>query len=100
MVAYMFSQNLNVWLFDYLRQKTGKKALWFRALASSFAGQLVDSVLFFSIAFAYTVSGNQLLEAMAVGFAVKMVVSILGIPVLYASAAVMRVSRGSKREGD
>ena len=98
MVAYLAAQSLNVWLFDYLRQKTHKRMLWLRALLSSFAGQLLDSLLFFSIAFAYTLSGEQLLEAMAVGFAIKMLVAVLGLPVLYASSMVKRMSGGSARE--
>jgi len=98
MVAYLFSQTLNIWLFDLLRRKTHKKALWFRAIVSSTAGQLVDSVLFFAIAFAYSISNNQLLEAMTVGFLIKMVVATLGVPVLYASSAVIRTSRISQSE--
>ncbi len=98
MVAYLFSQTLNIWLFDLLRRKMHKKALWFRAIASSTVGQIVDSVLFFAIAFAYSISNNQLLEAMTVGFLVKIAISILGVPILYFSAAVIRTSRISPGE--
>lgn len=98
MVAYLVSQSLNVWLFSYLRNKTQKRFLWLRSLLSSFSGQLVDSLLFFSIAFAFTVSGSELAEAMAVGFVVKMAVAIMGLPVLYASTAVMRIFGNSVRD--
>lgn len=98
MVAYLFSQSLNIWLFDLLRRKTHKRALWFRAIVSSTAGQVVDSVLFFVIAFAYSLSNDRLLEAMTVGFLVKMIVAILGVPILYASTAVFRTSRISQSE--
>ena len=92
MAAYLVSQTLNVWLYDYLRQKTNKRSMWLRSLACSTAGQLVDSIFFFAIAFASVISNDQLIEAMAVGFAVKLLVGVLGIPVLYASSAVIKFS--------
>jgi len=46
-VAFFIAQNLDVQIFDYLRKK-----IWFVApLASSVIGSLVDTFLFFSIAF-------------------------------------------------
>ncbi len=100
MTAYLVSQTLNVWLFDLLRTSTGKKKLWLRSLAASSAGQLVDSMLFFSIAFAHTLTGSQLVQAMIVGFAVKMLVTILGIPVLYASYPVVQIAGRGIRDQD
>ena len=46
-VAFFIAQNLDVQIFDFLRKK-----IWFVApLASSVLGSLVDTFLFFSIAF-------------------------------------------------
>ncbi len=87
--AYLVSQNLNVWLFDTLHQKTGKKLLWFRTLLSSAVGQLVDSILFFSIAFAGTIPRSELFQSLFTGFGVKMVVAVIGIPFLYLSYFVL-----------
>jgi queuosine precursor transporter len=92
MLAYLVSQNLNVWLFDALSSVTGKKKLWLRSLLAAAIGQLVDSVLFFSIAFAHTLSNGQLFQAMIAGFCIKMVVTILGIGVLYASYPVVQIA--------
>jgi uncharacterized integral membrane protein (TIGR00697 family) len=99
MAAYLISQSLNIWLFSTLRKYMNKRLLWLRSLASSAVGQLVDSIIFFSIAFAYTITDQQLLQAMAVGFVVKLFVAIIGIPVLYASYPVMRFRR-SARSGE
>jgi uncharacterized integral membrane protein (TIGR00697 family) len=93
-IAYLVSQNLNVWLFSMLKKQSGKKQLWLRGLVSSSLGQLVDSVLFFSIAFGHTIPNKQLLQIMVVGFAVKLFVCLLGIPILYASYPVLRVASG------
>ena len=46
-VAFFIAQNLDVQIFDYLRKK-----IWFVApLASSVLGSIIDTFLFFSIAF-------------------------------------------------
>ncbi|MEM8690111.1 MAG: VUT family protein, partial [Pseudomonadota bacterium] len=50
--AFLLAQLLDVTVFDKLRQ-----AAWWRApLVSSFAGSAIDTVLFFSIAFAASLS--------------------------------------------
>jgi uncharacterized integral membrane protein (TIGR00697 family) len=90
MCAYLVSQNLNVWLFAALRQKTGKRQLWLRTLLSSGIGQLVDSLLFFSIAFAGTIPNGELTQALVAGFSIKMLMALIGIPVLYISGAAGR----------
>jgi len=101
MAAYLVSQSLNIWLFSMLREKTKKRALWMRSLAGAGAGQLVDSVIFFSVAFAYTIPDSQLFQAMAVGFAVKLFVACVAVPVLYASYPVIRFARSAPdRSGD
>jgi len=33
-VAFVVSQRLNAWLFDYLHQRTGRRLLWFRRIAA------------------------------------------------------------------
>jgi uncharacterized integral membrane protein (TIGR00697 family) len=90
MCAYLVSQNLNVWLFATLRQKTGKRQLWMRTLVSSGIGQLADSLLFFSIAFAGTIPNSQLVQALLAGFVIKLFMAFIGMPILYMSSAVAR----------
>jgi queuosine precursor transporter len=90
MCAYVVSQNLNIWLFATLRQKTGKRKLWMRALLASGVGQLVDSILFFSIAFAGTMSNRALLQALLAGCVIKLFVAFISLPILYMSSAIAR----------
>ena len=92
MVAYLASQSLNVWLFDLLRKQMHRKKLWVQSLVAAGAGQAVDSVLFFNIAFAYVLPSDKLLQAMAVGFGVKLFVAIVGLLVLYASYGVVQIA--------
>lgn len=49
LIAYGISQTLNVYIFSKLTWKGG--LLWLRALVASFLSQIVDTLLFISIAF-------------------------------------------------
>jgi len=49
-IAYGTSQTLNVYIFSRIAAKQGS-ALWLRALVASFLSQIVDTLLFITIAF-------------------------------------------------
>jgi uncharacterized integral membrane protein (TIGR00697 family) len=49
--AYIVSQNWDVFIFHRLRETTGGKSLWLRNIASTASSQLVDTVIFITIAF-------------------------------------------------
>ena len=49
-IAYGTSQTLNVYIFSRIAANQGS-ALWFRALVASFLSQIVDTLLFITIAF-------------------------------------------------
>ena len=46
MIAYLVSQYFDVWFFNYLRNKTSEKLLWFRNNLSTVASSLVDNTVF------------------------------------------------------
>ena len=50
-VAYGISQTLNVTIFSWLKGREGSKLLWLRAGIASILSQIVDTLLFVSIAF-------------------------------------------------
>jgi hypothetical protein len=50
LIAYGVSQTLNVYIFSRIATKEGG-ALWLRALVASFLSQIVDTLLFITIAF-------------------------------------------------
>ncbi len=51
LIALGLADFLDVFIFSKIRQKLGKKALWFRNNASNFLAQLVDTSVFISLAF-------------------------------------------------
>jgi hypothetical protein len=50
-LAYIVSQNHDVWAFHFWKNKTKGKHLWLRNNASTIISQLIDSVIFITIAF-------------------------------------------------
>ena len=50
-VAYGISQTLNVTIFAWLKGREGSGLLWFRAAIASILSQIVDTLLFVTIAF-------------------------------------------------
>jgi hypothetical protein len=51
LIAFSLAELLDVWVFSRIREKMGKKALWLRNNVSNFSAQLVDTVVFMSLAF-------------------------------------------------
>lgn len=51
MIAYLISQNHDVWAFHWWKEKTSGKHLWIRNNLSTMVSQLIDSTLFITIAF-------------------------------------------------
>ncbi|HTK60043.1 MAG TPA: queuosine precursor transporter [Candidatus Baltobacteraceae bacterium] len=84
-LAFLAAQLVNVELYDSMRARTGRRYLWVRSFMATVAGQLVDSVLFFFLAFSGTMPPDILLETMIIGFLIKTAVGVLGIPLLYAT---------------
>jgi uncharacterized integral membrane protein (TIGR00697 family) len=92
LVAYAISQYLNVTIFDRLHTIPGLEFLWRRTLIAGSLSQLVDSILFFTIAFAGLYSPAVFFEIMLVGFLVKLVVVVCSVPFLYGSYLIESVT--------
>ena len=87
-VAYGVSQTLNVTIFAALKGSEGSRLLWLRAAIASMLSQVVDTLLFVTIAFA----GIFPIGALLVGqMIVKVVLSaILVPPFIYLFVAIDR----------
>lgn len=90
LVAYVAAQSLNSLLYGGFKKRNGKDRLWLRALASSSVAQLLDSILFFSIAFLGIVPLAVMVQAMIIGYVVKVLVGAMSIPLLYLSYQIKR----------
>jgi hypothetical protein len=78
-VAYGISQTLNVTIFSALKGREGGRLLWLRAGVASVLSQIVDTLLFVSIAFYGVFPIGQLLLGQMLA---KVVLSALLVPPL------------------
>jgi len=46
MIAYLISQYFDVWFYNYIKNKTSEKYLWFRNNLSTIISSLVDNTVF------------------------------------------------------
>jgi uncharacterized integral membrane protein (TIGR00697 family) len=83
MIAYLISQNHDVWAFHWLKKKTGGRYLWLRNTCSTVASQLIDSVLFIGIAFAGTYPAKTIAVMIVSQYLVKVGIALLDTPFCY-----------------
>lgn len=83
MIAYLISQLHDVWAFHFWRRATKNKYLWLRNNASTMTSQLIDSVIFVTIAFAGTMPTTALLGIIAGQYIVKLIIAAVDTPIVY-----------------
>lgn len=87
-ISYGISQTLNVTVFSYLKGREGQTMLWLRAGAASILSQIVDTLLFVSIAFYGVFPIREILLGQMI---VKVVLSaVLVPPLIYLMVAIGR----------
>lgn len=84
-IAFLVSQLVDVYVFSFLRSKTGTKHIWLRATGSTMVSQLVDTFVVQYIAFvlpgkwAY----DEFLVNASWGYSFKLLVALALIPLIY-----------------
>ncbi|WP_280771102.1 queuosine precursor transporter [Salipaludibacillus daqingensis] len=83
LAAYFISQLFDVHLFHKLKELTNGKHLWLRNNGSTLSSQLLDSIIFITIAFAGTMPIGVLLTMMLTQYLVKLVIALGDTPFIY-----------------
>ena len=87
LAAYFFSQYHDVWAFHFWRRLTSERFLWLRNNASTIVSQLLDSVVFITIAF----YGTMPLAPLILGqWVVKVGIALLDTPFVYLLVYLLR----------
>lgn len=81
LVAFLVGQLVNAWVLDRLRRKTSGRLLRTRLIVSTVAGQLIDTLLFCTIAFAGIITGVDFVMYVVLGYVVKVLAEIVLLPV-------------------
>jgi uncharacterized integral membrane protein (TIGR00697 family) len=93
LLAYLVSQNWDIVVFHWVRERTDGSHLWLRNLVSTGTSQAIDTVIFVGIAFAVgpaVLSGasippaSQLAGLMAGQYLAKLVIAVADTPFVYA----------------
>ncbi|MGJ9412082.1 queuosine precursor transporter [Aeromicrobium sp. CF4.19] len=82
-VGYVAGQLTNAWVLTWMKRRTAERGLVGRLLASTGAGELVDTFLFCAIAATAIgiTTGGQFLNYFVVGFVLKVAVELVLLPV-------------------
>jgi uncharacterized integral membrane protein (TIGR00697 family) len=85
-IAFLISQLVDVFIFWFLRDKTGGKHLWLRSTGSTVISQLIDTFVVLGIAFWLPgkINGTQFLNLALTGYTCKLIIAVLLTPVIYA----------------
>ncbi|MBO8141832.1 MAG: queuosine precursor transporter [Firmicutes bacterium] len=89
-LAYIVGEFVNAYVLARLKVRTRGRFLWLRTIGSSLAGQGLDTIIFFPVAYAGVWSWELLLEIMVVAYAIKVGVEVLLTPVTYAVVALVK----------
>jgi queuosine precursor transporter len=91
LVAFWCGSFLNAWVMAKLKVATRGRHLWLRTIASTAAGQAVDSALFTTLAFAGVWPIQLVVQVSLWNFALKVAYEALATPLTY--AVVRRLKR-------
>ena len=81
MIAYVISQNIDVFIFHKVKERIGEKHLWLRNNVSTVLSQGIDTTLVYTIAFAGIIP--ELWKVILINWIVKVVVAVADTPFLY-----------------
>jgi len=91
LIAFAISQYVDVWLYALVkRMLPDDKFLWVRNNGSTMLSQLLDTLVFCTIAFAGAYEGSVWLEIFISTYVLKFVVSIISTPFLYGAKRMYR----------
>jgi len=80
MVAFLIAQNHDIWAYHLIKKRTKGRFLWLRNNISTLASQLLDTIIFTTIAF---LGVFPIIQVMVGVYIVKVIVALLDTPFLY-----------------
>jgi uncharacterized integral membrane protein (TIGR00697 family) len=85
LVAFLFSQFIDVSIFWMLRNKTGGKMIWLRSTGSTVISQLIDTFVVLGIAFWLPgkMTAANFINAALTGYTFKLLIAVALTPLIY-----------------
>ena len=94
MVAFLCGEFLSTYLFSKLKIATEGRLLWLRSGMAVIVGQLLDSLLFTSVAFYGVISWIEILSLSFGAYIAKLLCQLLLTPVVYWFARLLKRAEG------
>ena len=83
LTAFWLGEFVNSFVLAKMKLLTNGKYLWMRTIGSTFAGEAVDSLIFYPIAFLGTWSNEQVVSVMIGNYFIKIFWEVVATPVTY-----------------
>ncbi len=93
-LAYLVGELVNAWVLARLKVAMAGRHLWVRTIGSTLVGQLLDSAVFITIAFAGVMPGEVLAGAIITQWLVKSAYEALATPLTYAAVGFLKRADG------
>lgn len=94
LIAYWVGEFANSFVMARMKVMTNGKHLWMRTIGSTAVGQLVDSVLVMTIAFAGVMATSDLVNAIISGYVAKVIYEAAMTPFTYAVVNWLKRAEG------
>ncbi len=96
LVAYLISQNHDVWFFARLKKRHNKRYLWLRNNLSTITSQLIDNILFTLIAFVGVFSWEIIGQIFLTSLILKVIVAACDTPFIYWARRIKSNNAGTE----
>jgi uncharacterized integral membrane protein (TIGR00697 family) len=96
MLAFWFGDFVNSYILAKLKIVTQGRALWMRTIGSTVVGELVDSLVFYPLAFYGIWTAETLIKIIILNWALKVTVEVVFTPVTY--VVVNALKRAEKQD--
>lgn len=99
LLAYLVSQNWDVIVFHRIRDATDGEALWLRNIGSTATSQLLDTLIFITVAFVIFqgVPVEQAVGLVIGQYVIKLAIAALDTPFVYTAVGAVRKNTDSDR---
>lgn len=83
LLAFWLGEFVNSFVLAKMKLLTNGKYLWTRTIGSTFAGEAVDSLIFYPVAFLGTWSTEQVISVMIGNYFIKVLWEVVATPITY-----------------
>jgi uncharacterized integral membrane protein (TIGR00697 family) len=90
LTAFWMGEFVNSFVLAKMKVFTEGKYLWTRTIGSTFAGEAVDSIIFYPLAFLGTWSNAQVVSVMIGNYFIKVLWEVLATPLTYKIVAFLK----------